>query len=206
MTVGSCQVIQQTLLWNREKENSSKCWTAILCFGVHFPVTLMQNTCWQSGNNEKSMRNPYPKLVLHVHESGIPFMRKVFSYSDTRNLLQHLYFGQCLRARSSVSLGCLPHTTWQADTHVHTLKCANRNSNPDAPPPFLSVLSLLFSLLPSFPPQACKWKHGHLERMAGRNEDVSDFHSNQWWCSASHSLPSDRSLSLPSSQDPCHSL
>lgn len=66
---------------------------------------------------------------------------------------------------SSVSLGCLPHTTWQANTHVHTLKCANRNSNPDAPPP-LSPLSLLLlaSLLRRLNESTGTWR-GWLEEM-----------------------------------------
>lgn len=48
-------------------------------------------------------------------------------------------------------------------------------------------------------------KAGHLRRMTAWNEDVSDLHSNQWWCGASRTLLSDRPLSLSSSRDSCHS-
>lgn len=116
-------------------------------------------------------------------------------------LLQHLYFGQLWRrwvlsvsTRSSLCIS--EHTTCKQRlvcTHTYRHKQKTQILTPPLqpylhPPPSTLILFLLPSL-------AMEMKAGHSERMVRRNEDVSDFHSNQWGRGAPHSLPSDRSLS-----------
>lgn len=67
------------------------------------------------------------KWLWNPCESDTVFIWMLRGCTNNRNLLTHLV----LTAAPSVSSGCLPHATWRANTHVHTLKCANTNSNPD---------------------------------------------------------------------------